>query len=93
MKNLEVAQAFACNENAETAHMRSYNLKCYSYSTCIAQLIAGVYYINFTPYSSTTSRQRNLIVRVLGQSAKIIKLYNVPMGTRDLSYYVENTKA
>lgn len=89
MKNIDVANAFACGLEGEAGNFFSTGIKAFSYRTVIAQRINGIIYLNDTYYSNTTSRHRNLIKRAFGSDQEIVILNNIPIETNDLSPYLK----
>lgn len=89
MRNIDVANAFACGLEGEARNFFSTGVKAFSYRTVIAQHINGIIYLNDTYYSNTTSKHKNLIRRAFGSDQEIVILNNIPMGVDDLKPYLK----
>lgn len=84
MKNEQVIDNFINKKAGKSLNMSTDGQRLYSYRTCIAEHTeTGDVIVNMTYYSSTTSRQRNILVRWLLPS-QIVKVDDVPMGRYSL---------
>lgn len=88
MRNQEVISKFVnFAEKAATANVRSFGDKLFNYGTCIAQRHEGKIIVNETRYSVTTSKMQGYVRRELSNKV-VIKVTNVPIGTRNLVPYI-----
>ena len=65
----------------------------YSYSTAIAEYHDGVWYVNDTTYSVTTTRHQGYVRRALSHlihDDNVVHLYHVPRGSSRLHFYMTN---
>ena len=90
MRNKEVAYAFINREAASGSNLMSTGDRLYSYNTCIAQYDDdNTLYINYTKYSSTTSRHQGYLMRQL-RGVPHKEVFNVPQGVHNIKVYYED---
>ena len=91
MRNNDVIENFVGRfgdcQNHSTS-LQAVNDKLWNYNTVIAQWVVGVgLVVNATKYSVTTSKLQNVVRRTAYRYVETTE--HVPMGTSDLSNYVE----
>ena len=93
MNNQSVINAFICSKSAKSSNgnLKSFGNKLVSYYTTIAQrLDDGTIVLNRTKYSVSTSKiQTWLLTDVVKNRLKDKEVYNVPLGTSDLTKYMK----
>jgi hypothetical protein len=66
--------------------------KLMNYNTCLAEASGGVWYLNMTKYSRTTTTHQNRLHReLLGYRVLPVVLDDVPIGAQDLKSYASIT--
>jgi hypothetical protein len=89
MRTNELVEAYVRGaESGKASGGRLYieGTKLINYHTCLAEIKHGVFYVNMTKYSPTTSKHQNRLLRELrSYGATPIILEAVPEGTQSLS--------
>lgn len=101
LSNATIALAFNSQKPASNLNMESNGNVLYSYSTAIMQHTKignrNVLIVNRTKYSCTTSKQVTTALSAIlaapkRRFSKIVEVKGVPMGTYDLTRYVQTTQ-
>lgn len=89
MKTNEVVEAYVRGEEkgkASGGRLYIEGTKLFNSGTCLAERAYGVWYVNMTKYSRTTTTHQNRVLRGLAErGANTVVLEHVPMGTGTLS--------
>lgn len=96
MTNYEVCCQFVNGCEGEAGNLRSTGTKLYSYHTVIAQWVRDdLCIVNYTAYSSTTTKHRYHLISALSRLdslIKILKAVDVPRNyTGDLKDFIETS--
>jgi len=82
--NNDVIKSFVEHKANESTTLKSTGDCLYSYNTCISEFHDDVFVVNMTPYSVTSTKHRNTLLKLIKNKYTILYLYDIPKNIQRL---------